>query len=220
MQHLKSTFAAALIASLPAFAQPLPTAVAPAPALRAETDLSAPADLADFGGYIPDASPSSQTLAAHRHSDAFTIHPGFSVLISGLNASYEGAMGSGLWNYEIQGYLGYTEHRWTNPLLCTGLGFGARRYLLDRGAGTYVEPELDLLNVHRFEQGPDAGNNVVVVVPNIRMGYRWTWNVFTMDVSAGAFYYNSHPTWGKLTADDPNAAGLLPMVQYALGVPF
>ena len=216
MQTLLWTGSVALLAAAPAKSQTLPNV----PADPAAADLSAPADVADFESYNPDATPSSQTQAAHRRTDAFTIHPGFSVLISGMNASYEGALGDGLWNYEVSGYLGYTEHRWTNPILFTGTGFGVRRYLLERGAGTYVAPSLDILNVHRFRQGPDEGNNVLILAPNARMGYRWTWNVFTMDVSCGVFYYNTRATSGRLTNDDPDKAGLLPMVQYALGVPF
>jgi hypothetical protein len=151
---------------------------------------------------------------------ALTVHPAFSLAISGLNLSYETPLGTGLWSCELPLYLGYNERMWSNPTFFAGSGFGVRRYLVSRGAGTYVSPSLDVVNIHRFEKGPEAGNNILMLAPNLRMGYRWTWNVFTMDAAMGFVYYESRLTEGKRTDMDMDQRGLLPMFQYSLGIPF
>lgn len=207
--------AATALGLLPAMAQALdPVPEAPAAPVAENPDML-PASA--FEG---DSREAFGKPAKPIGSNAFTVHPGFSILISGLNVSYEAALGKGLWNYEIPFYIGYNERLWNNPTLFVGSGFGLRRYLLERGAGTYVAPCLDILNVKRWDKGPDVGNNVLIVVPNLRMGHRWTWNVFTMDVSAGFAYYDAIATDGVLGDQDPDRRGLLPMVQYSLGVPF
>lgn len=208
---------ATLLGLLPAISQGSePEPSAPAAIAPATTNPLPDSGFVSEGGAAEDFRKPAKPLG----SNAFTVHPGFSILISGLNISYEAALGRGLWNYEIPFYIGYNERLWNNPTLFVGSGFGLRRYLLERGAGTYVAPCLDILNVKRWDKGPDVGNNVVIVVPNLRMGHRWTWNVFTMDLSVGFAYYDAIATDGVLGDQDPDRRGLLPMVQYSLGVPF
>jgi hypothetical protein len=152
---------------------------------------------------------------------AITLHPVFSLAISGVNLSLEMPLGQGLWNYEVPFYLGYNERLYNNPYFFAGSGFTLRRYLLTRGDGTYFAPSLDLLNVHRFRKGPEAGNNIFIVAPNARMGYRWNWKLFTMDASAGFFYYHTMLTQGQRSGDDLELMrGLFPMTQFSLGMPF
>jgi hypothetical protein len=158
---------------------------------------------------------------APAHRGAITLHPAFSLAISGINLSLEMPLGQGLWNYEIPIYLGYNERIYDNPYLFAGSGLTLRRYLLERGDGTYFAPSLDLLNVHRFEKGPEKNNNLIVVAPNLRMGYRWNWKAFTMDASAGFFYYQTILTQGQRSNDDWEIRrGLFPMTQFAMGMPF
>jgi hypothetical protein len=152
---------------------------------------------------------------------AITLHPVFSLAISGINISLELPLGQGLWNYEVPFYLGYNEKAYDNPYFFAGSGFTLRRYLLVRGEGTYVAPSLDLLNVHRFEKGPEVRNNLFLIAPNLRMGYRWNWRAFTMDASAGFLYYQTILTQGQRSRDDWDVLrGLFPMTQFALGMPF
>jgi hypothetical protein len=152
---------------------------------------------------------------------AITLHPAFSLAISGVNLSLEMPLGQGLWAYEIPFYLGYNERAYDNPYFFAGSGFGVRRYLLARGDGAYFAPSLDMLNVHRYAKGPEAGNNLVIMAPNLRMGYRWNWRAFTMDASAGFLYYQTFLTQGQRSADDWDILrGLFPMTQFALGMPF
>jgi hypothetical protein len=151
---------------------------------------------------------------------ALTIHPAFSIAISGLNLSLEMPLGNGLWSYEIPLYLGYRELRDENAMFFAGSGFTLRRYLNERGSGAYFAPSLDFVNVHRFEGGPLIGNNLLFVAPNLRMGYRWTWRTFTLDASTGFFYYENILTQGRRDVDDWEIRGLLPMTQLAVGVPF
>lgn len=161
------------------------------------------------------------TAAETTRPGAITLHPAFSLAISGVNLSLELPLGQGLWNYEIPFYLGYNERVYDNPYFFAGSGFTLRRYLLERGNGAYFAPSLDLLNVHRFEKGPIAGNNLLIFAPNLRMGYRWNWKVFTMDASTGFFYYQTFLTQGRRSDDDWDIfRGLFPMTQFALGMPF
>lgn len=217
MRIIKSTLAATVLALWPAAGQNVEAAPgAPSVPTQATTDLLPPT------AFASGSHPEGDFHAPRKpiRSDALTVHPGFSILISGLNLSYEAALGQGLWNYEIPFYLGYNERAWNNPTLFLGGGFGVRRYLLVRGAGTYVAPSLDVVNVRRFEKGEQESNNVLILAPNLRMGHRWSWNVFTMDAAIGFAYYDAIATEGKLGSDDPDQRGLFPMVQYSLGVPF
>lgn len=210
MRNLKLVLAAAL-------------GILPAAALALEAVPAAPSEEALPPSAFIAESPVDQafrTPGKPLRSDALTVHPVMSMAISGLNLSYEFGIGQGLWSGEIPLYIGYNEKLYTNPTFFLGSGFGLRRYLLDRGAGTYVAPSLDVLNVKRWSKGPDAANNVLMVVPNLRMGYRWTWTVFTMDAALGAAYYETVATQGKLANDDPNVRGIIPMAQYSLGIPF
>lgn len=171
----------------------------------------------------PDKIPAQEAVPATEPSraSAITVHPAFSLAISGVNLSLEKPLGQGLWSYEIPFYLGYNEKVYDNPYFFAGSGFTLRRYLIERGTGTYFAPSLDLLNIHRFEKGPEVANNLFLMAPNLRMGYRWNWKAFTMDASAGFLYYQTFLTQGERSSDDWGVLrGLFPMTQFALGMPF
>ncbi len=205
--------------------EPVPSELAPAAVTPADGASAQPA---------PSQSPVQAPVRAPAQTDtptlqaaetarpgAITLHPAFSLAISGVNLSLELPLGQGMWNYEIPFYLGYNERVYDNPYFFAGSGFTLRRYLLERGNGAYFAPSLDILNVHRFEKGPIAGNNVLILAPNLRMGYRWNWKVFTMDASTGFFYYQTMLTQGRRSNDDWDIfRGLFPMTQFALGMPF
>jgi hypothetical protein len=177
----------------------------------------------DVGVTALDKVPAEEIVPAQEPArpSAITLHPAFSLAISGMNLSLEMPLGSGLWSYEVPFYLGYNEKVYDNPYFFAGSGFTLRRYLLERGTGTYVAPSLDFLNVHRFEKGPEVANNLIVAAPNLRMGYRWNWKAFTMDASAGFLYYHTILTQGRRSSDDWDILrGLFPMTQFALGMPF
>jgi hypothetical protein len=174
-------------------------------------------------GFAQNPAPAEDPDPAQEpvRESAITVHPAFSLAISGLNISLERPLGQGLWSYEVPFYLGYNEKVYANPYFFAGSGFTLRRYLLERGNGTYFAPSLDLLNVHRFEKGPEVANNLFLFAPNLRMGYRWTWKAFTLDASAGFLYYQSILTQGQRSSDDWEILrGLFPMTQLALGMPF
>ena len=194
---------------------------APTPNGPAKAPLADGAEAAD-SSYLPaQAFEGSSESSEPPRARAITLHPAFSLAISGLNISYEAPLGRGLWTYELPFYLGYNERVYNNPYFFIGSGFTVRHYLIERGAGAYFAPSLDMLNVHRFKKGPEPANNLLIVAPNLRMGYRWTWKSFTMDASAGVLYYETLLTQGQRSDDDWEIRrGLFPMTQFALGVPF
>lgn len=182
------------------------------------------------GLFFPDSTRSETIPDSARIEDpnphgegknrAFVIHPVLSLVISGLHVSFEGPLGTGLWAYEVPAYLGYSEHLYENATLFTGLGFGLRRYLLDPGMGAFVSPEVEIVNVHHFESGPENAGNLVVTVPSLRMGYKWRWNVATLETGIGFAYVRTEVSDGRWNRDDSKVSSLIPMGHFAAGVPF
>ncbi|MDB5049729.1 MAG: hypothetical protein JWO30_2800 [Fibrobacteres bacterium] len=159
--------------------------------------------------------------AAAEKTDAFMIHPILSLAISGLHVSYESGFGKDKrWAYEIPFYLGYSEHYSTNATLFTGSGLGVRRYLVDPGKGTFISPEIEIVNLHRFSSGPEARADVLVVVPSFCMGYKWRWNIMTMEAGAGAAFYKSEVTNGNWDTRENRISVLAPIGHFAAGIPF
>ena len=153
-------------------------------------------------------------------NSAFTIHPILSMLVRGLHVSYEGPIGNdGKTAFEIPVYLGYSERVFDNPTLFTGSGFGIRRYLTEAGKGTYISPEIEIVNVHRFESGEDSSSNYLIVAPTVRMGYKWRWEIFTMEAGAGAAFIYGRITSGRWQNEENNMKGLFPFGHFALGIP-
>lgn len=152
-------------------------------------------------------------------TSAFTIHPILSLAVSGLHVSYEMAFKGGRTALEIPVYLGYNERVYNNPMLFLGSGIGIRRYLTNPGQGTYICPQIEIVNIHRFERGSDSVGNIVVFAPTLRMGYKWRWEIFTMELGAGAAFINANATQGKWNQDEEINI-LLPMGHFALGIPF
>jgi hypothetical protein len=165
----------------------------------------------------PEAVASRETPSTK--TSAFTIHPILSLAVSGLHVSYEIALGGGRTALEIPAYLGYNERVYDNPMLFLGSGLGIRRYLTEAGKGTYICPQIEIVNIHRFERGPDSVGNIVVVAPSVRMGYKWRWEIFTMELGAGAAFISANATTGKWNEDEEMSV-LIPMGHFALGIPF
>lgn len=152
-------------------------------------------------------------------TSAFTIHPILSLAVSGLHVSYEVALKGSRTALEIPVYVGYNERVYNNPMLFLGSGIGIRRYLTNPGQGTYICPQIEIVNIHRFERGSDSVGNVVVFAPTLRMGYKWRWEIFTMELGAGAAFINANATKGKWNENEEINI-LLPMGHFALGIPF
>jgi hypothetical protein len=152
---------------------------------------------------------------------AFMVHPILSLAISGLHVAYEGGFGADKrWAFEVPVYLGYSERLYDNATLFTGSGLGIRRYLVDAAKGTFVSPEVEIVNVHRFASGPGDAANLLIVVPSVRMGYKWRWNVMTMETGVGFAFYNADVTTGNWNTQDNHTSGLVPMGHFAAGIPF
>ncbi|HKP97685.1 MAG TPA: hypothetical protein VJ385_18230 [Fibrobacteria bacterium] len=158
--------------------------------------------------------------AAQPKTDAFMVHPILSLAISGLHVAYEKSFGDDRWAMEIPFYLGYSERVYDNATLFTGSGFGVRRYLVDAGKGTFVSPEIEVVNIHRFASGPDEPANLVVAVPSLRMGYKWRWSVAAMETGVGMAFYKADVTRGNWSSRDNHTSGLVPMGHFAVGIPF
>lgn len=147
-----------------------------------------------------------------------TIHPILSFPISGLHISYEHPL-QGLNSLEIPLYFGYSEFTYDNAALAVGSGVGYRRYLLHPGRGTYVNPQLEVVNVHFFSNEEYAAGNALIVMPSLRMGYKFRWEVFAMDLGLGFGLFAS--TFTESAPDDEGyGIALMPWGNFALGVPF
>ncbi len=149
---------------------------------------------------------------------SITIHPFLSLPISGLHISYEQPL-QGLNSLEIPLYFGYSEFTYENAVLALGSGVGYRRYLLHSGRGTYVNPQLEIMNVRFFSDREYAAGNALIVMPSLRMGYKFRWEVFTMDLGLGFGLFTSTITEGG-PDDDVSGMALIPWGNFALGVPF
>jgi len=158
---------------------------------------------------------------------AFTIHPISSLSVSGVNVSFEGPLGDDRWAYEVPLYLGYNQYSGNTALFITGSGLGVRRYLLEGGAGTYISPEIDVVNLHASVSSSSSGStagNLLIVMPSLRLGYKARWDYFTLDTGFGFQFVKAYLTAG--TSNDVssdvnfNVAFLTPMFSFALGIPF
>jgi len=159
-------------------------------------------------------------VAPKGKTEALTVHPILSVAILGLHVSYEGALGQGLWAYEVPMYFGYSEKVYSNATMFLGSGLGLRRYVLEQGQGAYIEPELECLNIHRFPQGPDNSSNIVIVAPSLRMGYKMRWDFVTLDLGIGAGFAQSALTEGGYPDSGGSVRALFPMGNVGIGIPF
>lgn len=172
----------------------------------------------------PPSSASSAAPAAFAGprplTSAFSIHPFLSVAISGLHVSYEAAFSGGKTAFEVPIYLGYSESVYNNPSFFIGSGFGIRRYLINPGAGTYVSPQIEVLNLHRYEKGTFAESNQLIIMPSLRMGYKWRWNTFVVDIGSGMTYILTLRD-GRDEYERRKATQFLtPLGSIAVGIPF
>ena len=149
---------------------------------------------------------------------AVTVHPILSIPISGLHISYEHPL-QGLYSLEIPVYFGYSEYTYEGAALALGAGAGIRRYLLHPGRGTYVNPQLEVLNAHIFESRDYEAYNALIIMPSLRMGYKFRWEVFTMDLGLGFGLFTSTYT-DRGPGQDDSGMALVPWGNFALGVPF
>ena len=153
-------------------------------------------------------------------NDAFTIHPILSISILGIHASYEGALGASRWAYEVPVYFGYSERVYANPTMFLGSGIGIRRYVSTAGQGAYFEPALELLNKHQFASGGDSLNNILFIMPSMRMGYKLRWKTVVLDLGLGSGFLYGALTDGTAAQNDGWIRALIPTGNIAIGVPF
>lgn len=151
---------------------------------------------------------------------ALTVHPVTSIAILGLNVSYEYGVKQSLWALEVPFYFGYNEAINGNGMLFVGTGIGFRRYLFTLGSGTYLEPEVDVMNIHQFPKfDDDMESNGILLAPSLRMGYKLLWENFTMDLGIGGTFFHGVAASGD-HQNFTRGSLLTPTFNFALGLPF
>jgi hypothetical protein len=152
-----------------------------------------------------------------------SLHPATSLTISGFSLSYERFLKPGI-SLDFPFFLGLSDKLYDQGRFFAGSGLGMRYYLSQRQSGGYLAPSLEFMNMTFFAEkrantSTIPGGNVLITYAKVRYGYKFLWDHFTIDVGMSMGYFSTYG--GSLDAVNASNIGILiPMGQFALGIPF
>jgi hypothetical protein len=153
-------------------------------------------------------------------TSALTLHPLMSLAVQGIHVSWEGSLGRPGWAYEVPLLFGYNEYYDENAQLFLGAGLGIRRYPFAPSSGMYLCPQFEAGYIRRFAEGPWNEGTALLTVSSLRMGYKFQWRVFTLDLGMGMAFASSSQVSGFTDDTDWEFKALMPWGNLALGIPF